>query len=146
MGAMYEPLRNARGRVPWIAVVALLALAGGLAAWYMSTPAGQKPRQRDVIDQALALADPDSSAIKTKWIESVPEIDVSDLDPETHETYVRLINARFCTCGCGYTLGACQNFDPTCEISGPIVETLLDSLRAGHPMSTAGLRPRPEAG
>jgi hypothetical protein len=127
-----------------VPIAALLILAAGLAALYFSL-AGQGSRQsQDVVNQALALVDPDSLAIKTKWVETAPDTDVSDLNPDQHEAFVRLLNARFCDCGCGYTLGACRNFDPTCEFSGPIMETLLDSLRAGHAMSLEGLRPRPD--
>jgi hypothetical protein len=59
--------------------------------------------------------------------------------------FLRLVNTRFCTCDCGYTLGACRNFDTTCEVSGPIVAALLDSVRAGHAFSVEGLRERPAA-
>jgi hypothetical protein len=132
------------GRVHWVAGVALLFLAAGLAVWFMNTSGGSGSRSDEVIDQALSLANPDSVAIKTKWVETVPDVDTSDLDPDGQEAFVRLVNARYCDCGCGYTLGACRNFDPTCEFSGPIVEALLDSLRAGHAMSVEGLRPRPD--
>lgn len=136
--------RSQAGRTTVIAAIVLLLAVGGAIAWYSMSTAPKSTRADDVVDRALALADPDSTSIKTKWVESVPEFDVTGLTPAQHEVFVRFINARFCDCGCGYTLGACQNFDPTCEFSGPLVEALADSIRAGHLTRVTGLRPRPE--
>jgi hypothetical protein len=145
MHAFFVGLRGEHGRTYWVAAVALMFLIGGIGVWYLNTLGRGGESSDDVIKRALALADPDSVAIKTKWVETVPDVDVSDLGSERRETFVRLINARSCDCGCGYTLGACRNFDPTCEFSGPIVQALLDSIRAGHTMDLDGLRPRSAA-
>jgi len=131
------------------AAVVLLAFAAGVFAWWQFTrpeppPATPLPPP-EAVKRALAEAEADSLALKTKWVETVPEIDLAVLDPAGRETFVRLINARFCECGCGYTLGACRNFDPTCPYSGPLVEALVDSIRAGHPLDLEGIRPRPRA-
>lgn len=143
MNVQHEPSTEA-GRTTVIAAIGLLLVVGAAAAWYFTSTAPKSTRADEVVERALALADPDSTSIKTKWVESVPELDVSDLTPDKNEVFVRFINARYCDCGCGYTLGACQNFDPTCEFSGPIVQALADSIRAGHITSVTGLRPRPE--
>lgn len=138
----------ARGRASTaFAAVVLVALAAGVFVWWRFTrpepppPAPLPPPE--VVARALAEAEADSLALKTKWVETVPEIELDALDPATRETFVRFVNARSCECGCGYTLGACRNFDPTCPYSGPLVEALLDSIRAGHPFDLEGLRPRP---
>jgi hypothetical protein len=134
---------------PAVLIVILLAFGAGLAAWWQYThrPA---PRTAEVpppgaVERALAQAAADSLALKTKWVGSVPDIDATVLDPAQHERFVRFVNARFCECGCGYTLGACRNYDPTCEFSGPLVAVLFDSIRAGHPFDLEGIRPRPGA-
>jgi hypothetical protein len=139
-----------RGRASLaVLLVVLLAFGAGLAAWWQYThrPA---PRMAEVpapgvVERALAQAAADSLALKTKWVETVPDIDATVLDPAQHETFVRFVNARFCECGCGYTLGACRNYDPTCEFSGPLVAALFDSIRAGHPFDLEAIRPRPGA-
>lgn len=140
-----------RGRTSGVfAVIVLLALGAGMFAWWRFTRPAAPPVSPlpppEAIERALAEAEADSLALKTKWVETVPEIDPASLDPGERETFVRFVNARFCECGCGYTLGACRNFDPTCPYSGPLVEALLDSIRTGHPFEVDGLRPRPAGG
>jgi hypothetical protein len=137
-----------RGRAGFAVVaLALLALGGGVTAWWQLTR-GAAPREAplpppEVIERALAQVETDSLALKTRWVETVPDAGVEDLTAAQRETFVRFVNARFCECGCGYTLGACRNFDPTCPYSGPLVEALADSIRAGHRFDAAGIRPRP---
>jgi len=143
-------LASERGRASLaITVVALLALGGGVAAWWQFThrPAPRAPElpPPDVVERALERAEADSLALKMKWVETVPDLDTSALDGTQRETFVRFINARFCECGCGYTLGACRNFDTTCPYSGPLVSALYDSIRAGHAFDLDGIRPRPSA-
>jgi len=99
----------------------------------------------EVVDQALLqIPGVDSSFIKTRWMDVVLGPDVSDFDAVKLEIFLRHANARSCTCGCGYTLAACRTYDPSCPVSGPIVEALTDSVRAGHLRSADGLRTRPE--
>ena len=57
--------------------------------------------------------------------------DVSHLSEAQRTVFVKLANAQRCTCGCGYTLAGCRTYDPTCEVSLPRVEALLDSVRRG---------------
>lgn len=149
----WNPARGVRGQSGRVGVAVLIVfvvvLAAGLGTWWRSTHRETAPpavpiAPDDAIEQALDRAEPDSSAIKTQWVESVPDLDLSALDPNQRETFVRFINARFCECGCGYTLGACRNFDPTCEYSGPLTAALYDSVKAGYKFDLTGLRPRPK--
>jgi hypothetical protein len=147
-----------RGRAPWIAILATAALAVGLsAAWWYSRPPGPPSPPTasslpdsgpampdDTIHRGLRRAVDDSTAIKTRWVDEVPGFDVSTLDPARREIFVRFANAERCTCGCGYTLAACRVYDSTCEVSGPRVQSLLDSVRAGRIKSASGLRQRPD--
>ncbi len=142
------PGQSGRASLAVLAVFVAVLLAG-LVTWWRSTHRATEPPSvpaapEEAIGLALGAAEPDSTAIKTKWVETVPDLDLTALDPGRRETFVRFINARFCECGCGYTLGACRNFDPTCEYSGPLVAALFDSVRAGARFDLAGLRPRPD--
>lgn len=99
----------------------------------------------DPITRSLRMAEPDSTAIKQRWVEEIPNLDVSMLDPTQLETFVRFANAEQCTCGCGFTLAACRAYDATCDASGPRVEALRDSVAKGLVKLRKGLRERPAA-
>lgn len=99
----------------------------------------------DPVARSLRLATPDSTEIKQRWVEEIPNLDVSMLDPKQRETFVRWANTERCTCGCGFTLAACRAYDPTCETSAPLVEALRDSVAKGLLKSRKGLRERPSA-
>lgn len=98
-----------------------------------------------VIEQALRqIPMPvDSAELKSRWVDEVKGVDVSALRPEQREIFVRFANAERCTCGCGYTLGACRTCDPTCPVSLPLVEKLRDSVLTGLIRSAEGIRSRP---
>ena len=148
-------LHDPSGRIRWIAIVAVAGLIAGLsAAWWYSRPPQPAPLAGtpdagaglpdDAIHRGLSAAADDSAAIKARWVDEVPGFDLSGLNAARREIFVRFANAERCTCGCGYTLAACRAYDPSCEVSAPRVQTLLDSVRAGHITSTAGVRKRPD--
>jgi hypothetical protein len=143
---------DSSGRVRWIAIVAVVALAAGLSAafWFARPPQPPAPPPDasleppvDAIHQALR-AERDSAEIKMRWVEELPNVDLAGLDAARREIFVRFANAERCTCGCGFTLAACRVYDPSCEVSAPLVAALLDSVRAGHIRSVAGIRARNE--
>ena len=103
-------------------------------------PAALEPD--DDVARALRLAGVDSTK-KNEWVDEIPSADLSALDARQTEVFLRFANARRCTCGCGFTLAACRRFDPTCEVSGPLVAALLDSVSRGLVTETRGLRERP---
>jgi hypothetical protein len=136
------------------ALAVLLLIAGiGVAAWQwrvsiqrarlpMPTP---PPTGERAIDQALAAAEDDSAAIKHRWIEVVSGIELAGLTPAKRDLFLRFANAESCTCGCGYTLAGCRASDMSCAVSGPRLEALLDSVRAGRITRADGVRERPHA-
>jgi hypothetical protein len=156
------------GRAHWVALVALVILAAGLgvAVWQSQRArppamapgaAGPEPGAEpgeQVLEQALrqapsvpdSRAPVDSTAFKQRWLDEVRGVDVTGLDPARLELFVRFANAERCTCGCGYTLAACRASDMTCDVSGPRLEALLDSVRAGHLTRARGIRERPHTG
>jgi hypothetical protein len=96
----------------------------------------------DSAQRAQRLGGVDSTK-KNEWVDEIPGADLSRLDPARVEIFLRFANARRCTCGCGFTLAACRWFDPSCEVSGPLVEALLDSVAHGWVSDTRGLRKPP---
>lgn len=165
--AMNAPA-STTGRAHWVALAALVILAVGIgvAVWQsrpVRVPAarptaegpttGVEPGEQ-VIEQALRQAPPDqgprtpidSTAFKQRWLDEVRGVDVTGLDPTRLELFVRFANAQRCTCGCGYTLAGCRASDMTCDVSGPRLAALLDSIRAGHITSARGIRERPHTG
>ena len=149
------PSRSERGRAPWIALVVLLALAGGLGVavtqWRPTrshspvnpdnVPAPSDTGE-DVIRDALGQVPVDSVALKHRWLDEVPGIDVSMLTAPERDLFVRAANSEPCTCGCGYTLATCRAYDTECPVSGPRVQALRDSVQAGL-VQVKGLRERP---
>ena len=137
-----------------MALVALVAVVA-VGVWQFGRP--RPPPRADLnppdetIAQALRQARGDSAASsssgkaedKSRWMAEVKGFDVTDLSPVRREMFVRFANAQRCTCGCGYTLAGCRSYDPTCPVSGPRVQKLLDSVRAGLYASGAGARARP---
>ncbi len=98
----------------------------------------------DSLARAQRLAGVDSTK-KNAWVDEIPSADLSGLDPKRTEVFLRFANARRCTCGCGFTLAACRVYDPSCEVSGPLVAALLDSVSRGLVADTRGLRKRQES-
>ena len=143
------------GRVHWVAIVAIAVLLAGIGiAWRQSqvpripepmsgTPGDAEPPAA-VVEQALRNTTPiDSTAFKQRWIEEVRGADLTGLDHARRERFLRFANAEQCTCGCGYTLAGCRASDMTCDVSGPRIVALLDSVRSGSIASARGVRARP---
>ena len=137
-------------------LVVVIALAGGLAVgisqWRNSTPAASldaAPAAEDssdsVIDRALAQVPVDSTELRNRWLDEVRFADVSSLDEKQRDLFVRVANTRRCSCGCGFTLATCRAYDTTCPVSGPHVDALIDSVRAGQVPDKA-LREQPALG
>jgi hypothetical protein len=132
-------------RTLWIGAVAVVALVVAISAGVWQARRPRAPARADLgapgdsIAQALRQARGDSAARaysvdsgdKSRWVNEVKGFDVSDLTPVRREQFVRFANAERCTCGCGYTLAGCRSYDPTCPVSEPRVQKLLDSVRAG---------------
>lgn len=136
-------------RTPWIALLALAALAGGLAVAVAQWRGGADRPSAGAATEApadLPVPEADSAAIRARWVDDVKGLEFADLDPGRREVFLRCANARSCTCGCGYTLAGCRTYDPTCEVSLPLAQALLDSVRSGAVSSARGLRERPHGG
>ncbi len=140
-----------------IGLIAVLVLLVGLAVWWKQfhreAPAGPPSSAEvasppaDVVAQAMKNAPPvapvDSAAIKARWQDEVRGADLGGLDAKQQEVFLRFANAERCTCGCGYTLAGCKASDMSCEVSGGMIDALLDSIRAGKIKTARGIRGRP---
>jgi len=132
----------------------LLALAAGLAAWLNASrprtvtvsPGPIAEPDSGVIARALQNAEPDSFTYKHRWIDELNGFDLTALEPAKRTLFLRYANSEMCTCGCGYTLAGCRQSDMDCNISGPHLTALLDSVRAGSVRSADGLRAPPARG
>ena len=140
-----------------IGVLAVLLLLAGIAvaAWQwraslpghspVPAPVAGEPQGDRAIDQALALAQLDSTAIKSRWVDDVSGFELADLPRAKRELFLRFANAERCTCGCGYTLAGCRASDMSCDVSGGRLDALLDSVRSGKLVKASGIRERPKA-
>ena len=143
-----KPRRAPMRALAALAVVALLVgIAVAFGPW-MKPRATEPPDAGAPVDtgegaigRALAVATDDDSL--SRWVEEVPGVELASLDPGRRTMFVRYANAERCTCGCGYTLAACRVYDDQCEVSGPRVAALFDSVLTGRIRSAEGLRERP---
>src|SRR5437667_4830064 len=102
-----------RGRAPWVLIVAVAALVAGVAvamsqwraqhAGPAAPPAGVEVPAPDtgetVIGEALAQIPVDSTALKNRWLDEVPGVDVSALSLPQRALFLRAANSYRCTCG-----------------------------------------------
>ena len=42
------------------------------------------------------------------------------------------MNAEDCTCGCGLTVAECRINDPTCSVSLPIAQKMVETITNAH--------------
>jgi hypothetical protein len=152
---------NRRRALRAASFVALAALAAGVGVAVMQwrRPIEAPASGREIDPAPAATADVDEAAIEQalrqqpvtngddrhRWVSVVPGIDVSGLTARQREVFVRFANAERCTCGCGYSLAGCRAYDPSCEVSGPIVLALRDSVARGLVADASHLRRPPPA-
>jgi len=146
-------MTRGRSAAKWIVFVALLFLGGGLA---VAVRQWKGPRSGSVTSSTLPKAPADTSdpiprALKqaggedekSRWIDDLPEVDLASLDGARREIFLRQVNTRRCTCGCGFTLAACRIYDATCDKSLPRVRAVFDSVASGRLADATGMRERP---
>lgn len=136
-----------RRLVVMLAVIAVIGLAAVLYRDALRPPPPRVPplaagEPDDPVARAMRLAGVDSTK-KDAWVDELPNADLASLGAGRTELFLRFANTRRCTCGCGFTLAACQVYDPSCEVSGPIVAALRDSVARGLLADARGLRERP---
>jgi thiol-disulfide isomerase/thioredoxin len=63
---------------------------------------------------------------------SIPGVDLAKLSPAKRTEAIKALNADDCTCGCGLTLAACRINDPTCSVSLPLAQKMVEKIANTH--------------
>jgi thiol-disulfide isomerase/thioredoxin len=71
------------------------------------------------------------SARNASQVTEIPGLDLDSLPPDRRAKAVVQLNTDKCTCGCGLTVAECRIDDPTCAVSGPIAEQIVERWRNG---------------
>jgi thiol-disulfide isomerase/thioredoxin len=61
---------------------------------------------------------------------SIPGVDLARLTPAKRTEAIKALNADDCTCGCGLTLAECRINDPTCSVSLPLAQKMVEKIAA----------------
>ena len=61
-------------------------------------------------------------------IKDIPGVDFSRVPAEQKTLVLQLLNAQGCTCGCGLTVAKCRVDDPTCPVSKPLAQSIVDDF------------------
>jgi thiol-disulfide isomerase/thioredoxin len=59
---------------------------------------------------------------------SIPGVDLTKLTPAKRTEAIKALNADDCTCGCGLTLAECRINDPTCSVSLPLAQKMVEKI------------------
>ena len=63
---------------------------------------------------------------------SIPGVDLAKLTPAKRTEAIKALNGDDCTCGCGLTLAACRINDPTCSVSLPLAQKMVEKIANTH--------------
>lgn len=66
-------------------------------------------------------------------IKTIPGVDLSKVPVGQKTAVLQALNADTCTCGCGLTVAKCRVDDPSCPVSGPLAQSIVDKLVAAMP-------------
>jgi thiol-disulfide isomerase/thioredoxin len=74
---------------------------------------------------------------KAAQAKEIPGVDLTKLTPEQRTEALKALNAENCTCGCELTLAACRINDPSCSVSLPIAQKLVERIAKGEKITPA---------
>jgi len=75
------------------------------------------------------VADPNKLDLtNASEIKEIPGVDFSRVPGEQKNLVLQLLNAQGCTCGCGLTVAKCRVDDPSCPISKPLAQSIVDDF------------------
>jgi len=88
----------------------------------------------DLKNAKVERVEDETKALLTKAAQAkeIPGIDLTALRPEQRTEALKALNAENCTCGCELTLAACRINDPSCGVSLPIAQTLVERIAKGE--------------
>ena len=61
----------------------------------------------------------------------IPGVDLAKLTPEQRAKVLESLNTEHCSCGCGLTVAQCRVDDPTCDVSLPLAQQLVEKITKG---------------
>jgi thiol-disulfide isomerase/thioredoxin len=68
------------------------------------------------------------SVARAAQITSIPGIDLGRVPAERRVALLQTLNNEKCTCGCDLSVAKCRIDDPTCEISLPVAQKIVDTF------------------
>jgi len=63
-------------------------------------------------------------------IKDIPGVDLGKVPAGQKNAVLQALNADTCTCGCGLTVAKCRVEDPSCQISQPLAQSIVDKFVA----------------
>jgi thiol-disulfide isomerase/thioredoxin len=58
----------------------------------------------------------------------IPGVDLAGLSAEQRATVLATLNSEHCSCGCGLTVAQCRVDDPTCNVSLPLAQQIVEKI------------------
>ncbi|HEY2435247.1 MAG TPA: TlpA disulfide reductase family protein [Vicinamibacterales bacterium] len=97
------------------------------------------PSLTDLETQALAGTNPDLTIVDAEdedkarvasaaQANKIPGVDLAVLSPEKRAKVLAALNSEHCSCGCGLTVAQCRVDDPTCNVSLPLAQQLMEKI------------------
>jgi thiol-disulfide isomerase/thioredoxin len=76
----------------------------------------------------------ETKALITKAAQAteIPGVDLTKLTPAQRTEALKALNSENCTCGCELTLAACRINDPSCGVSLPLAQELVERIAKGE--------------
>jgi thiol-disulfide isomerase/thioredoxin len=92
--------------------------------------------------QALAGINPDLEIVNAEdedkarvqsaaQANKIPGVDLAGLTPEKRAKVLETLNSEHCSCGCGLTVAQCRVDDPSCTVSLPLAQQLVEKVVKG---------------
>lgn len=87
-----------------------------------------------LVNAKVERVEDETKALLTKAAQAkeIPGVDLTKLTPEQRTEALKALNAENCTCGCELTLAACRINDPSCGVSLPIAQKLVERIAKGE--------------
>ena len=74
---------------------------------------------------------------KAAQAKEIPGVDLTPLTPAQRTEALKALNSENCTCGCELTLAACRINDPSCSVSLPLAQQLVERIAKSQPAKPA---------
>ena len=65
----------------------------------------------------------------------IPGVDLTKMTPAQRTEAIKAMNSDNCTCGCELTIAACRINDPSCSVSLPLAQKIVEKIAKGEKVS-----------